>query len=246
MNDEEERLHAEADVSGGEDDGGNVGPGSTASRHVMRDGGRQMADRMSAAEKDAAHKAAGPRAQMRAVQTVDRLLRAYQARLPPLLAGTPQPSRRRCGGVLVTACRNHAPSFMMLMHMLAHHACRRAAAHALVALCMALMHVCMQEHRETELSRAVVLQDMRSRYLHAVSAVFAEGFEKGYLSGEQQAALHAMVARELDDTSQPMNDARHLDGLARPPVYIRWLVRALATLGHVVPLLKNIADKVRT
>lgn len=106
LNDEEERLHAEADGSGGADDGGNVGPGSTASRHVMRDGGRQMAERMSAAEKDTAHKAAGPRAQMRAVQTVDRLLRAYQARLPPLLAGTPKPSRRRSPRVGTTPHRS--------------------------------------------------------------------------------------------------------------------------------------------
>lgn len=79
LNDEEERLHAEAD---GGDDSGSVGPGSSPAKHVLRDGGREMADLMSAAEGDAAHKAAGPKAQQRAVQTVDRLLRAYQARLP--------------------------------------------------------------------------------------------------------------------------------------------------------------------
>lgn len=103
----------------------------------------------------------------------------------------------------------------------------------------------MQDHRESELSQEMVLQDLRSRYLHAVSAVFAEGFEKGYISGEQQAALHAIVARELDNTSQPINDARELAELARPPIYIQAIVKTLTVLGGVVPLLKHLGDKVR-
>lgn len=103
----------------------------------------------------------------------------------------------------------------------------------------------MQDHRDSEFSQEVVLQDLRSRYLHAVSAVFAEGFEKGYISGEQQAALHAIVARELDDTTQPINDAQELAGLARPPLYIQALVKTLTVLGGFVPLLKSLGDKVR-
>eukprot|EP00892_Ulva_mutabilis_P004618 jgi/Ulvmu1/2528/UM138_0033.1 len=173
-NDEDERAMADAL----EDKCDDVGPGGTPSRHVHRDGGRDMADRMTAAHADAAHKVAGPKAQMRAVQTVDRLLRAYQ------------------------------------------------------------------DHKDNGVSQAVVLQDLRSRYLHAVSAVFAEGFEKGYLSGEQQAALHAIVAKELDDTSQPISDARDLAKLARPPIYIRAIVKLLSVLGSVLPLLKHAADKV--
>lgn len=104
----------------------------------------------------------------------------------------------------------------------------------------------VQDHRDTEFSQAVVLQDLRSRYLHAVSAVFAEGFEKGYISGEQQAALHAIVAKELDDTSLPINDSRDLAQLARPPMYIRFVVKLLSVLGHVLPLFKHLADKVRS
>jgi hypothetical protein len=51
------------------------------------------------------------------------------------------------------------------------------------------MHACHVQNDGEEISREAALQDLRARYLHAVTAVYGEGFEKGYLNGEQQVRL---------------------------------------------------------
>lgn len=106
------------------------------------------------------------------------------------------------------------------------------------------MTTLLQERRGSEITCKCILSDLRARYLHGLSAVFAEGFEKGYLNGEQHAAAHGVVSHCLDHPESPIDDFEHLQKLVRTPVWLRAVVKVLSVLGRVIPVCARWSDQV--
>ena len=78
-----------------------------------------------------------------------------------------------------------------------------------------------------------------------MSAVFAEGFEKGYLSGEQHALAGSLLAHAMDHLETPLQEHLSLRRLAATPAWIRAVAGALRFVGRLVPPAKRLGEGVR-
>ena len=102
----------------------------------------------------------------------------------------------------------------------------------------------VQERRGKEITSRCLLQDLRAQYLHAVAAVVAEGFEKGYVSGEQNATAYNVIENALDHIDQPLNEMNELSKLVHTPIWLRVVVKVLSWLGHMLPIFERWASQV--
>ena len=105
--------------------------------------------------------------------------------------------------------------------------------------------VWLQERRGDDITEQCILHDLRTRYLHAMSAVFAEGFEKGYLSGEQHAFARSIISTALDHVDHKLQDFMVLKKLAHTPWWVRMSSWALGLVGRVVPNLRRWGEQAR-
>lgn len=102
----------------------------------------------------------------------------------------------------------------------------------------------MQERKGNEITQKCMLSDLRARYLHAMAAVFAEAFEKGYLNGEQHAAVLRVISECLDHTNDDINDFPALQKLVCTAPWLRLIVNLLAHLGCMGSMFLRWRDKV--
>ena len=72
-----------------------------------------------------------------------------------------------------------------------------------------------------------------------MSAIFAEGFEKGYLNGEQHAVATGVLSSALDHLDDEMCKFMKLRKIAHTPGYIRLIAAAMSALGRVIPPFKR-------
>jgi len=96
----------------------------------------------------------------------------------------------------------------------------------------------------TPAQEAEMINDLRWRFLNGVKAVYAEGFEKGYLMDVNLRELKEATDRTLDDTSHPINDwlevERSLDAAALVPKWLTTLAEKV--LENENPLLQPIKN----
>ena len=112
-------------------------------------------------------------------------------------------------------------------------------------LCAVRQWLWLQERRGSEITCKCILSDLRARYLHGLAAIIAEGFEKGFLNGEQHAAAHGVIATCLDHPENQISDFEALQKLVRTPIWLRAIVKTLSVLGRVVPPCERWSDQVR-